>query len=57
MAAVQRRRSTFSLRKILAAMALVTRVSEVEAGADEADIDVIERKEQREKGQREESDA
>src|ERR1035438_6608254 len=32
-AAVQRRRSTFSLRKILPAMALVTRVSEAEAGA------------------------
>ena len=32
-AEVQRRRSTFSLRKILPAMALVTRVSEAEAGA------------------------
>src|ERR1039458_7559403 len=33
MAAVQRRRSTFSFRKILPAMALVTRVSDAEAGA------------------------
>src|ERR1700722_1947488 len=33
MAAVQRRRSTFSFRKIFAAMALVTSVSEAEAGA------------------------
>src|SRR5271157_2254094 len=32
-AAVQRRRSTFSLRKILPAIALVTSVSEAEAGA------------------------
>src|ERR1035441_5866093 len=32
-AAVQRRRSTFSLRKNLPAMALVTRVSEADAGA------------------------
>ena len=32
-AAVQRRRSTFSFRKIFPAMALVTNVSEAEAGA------------------------
>src|ERR1035438_2377689 len=32
-AAVHRRRSTFSLRKILPATALVTRVSEADAGA------------------------
>ena len=48
---VQRRRSTFSLRKILPAMALVTSVSEAEAGATRL-RQVVQSEEQREEGQR-----
>ena len=50
-AAAQRRRSTFSLRKIFPAMALVTSVSEADAGATRLRLQVIQREEQREKRQ------
>ena len=53
-AAVQRRRSTFSLRKSLAAMALVTSVSEAEAGATRL-RKMVQREEQREESQRQKS--